>query len=438
MKVVTDRLSNTFICSSDDYFTENPFDHYVYKAYYAGEYVEGPTKEWCFTTGAQKRIVDVTVGGFDSWVMIGHAYFDKAFSLRFIEILQAEYNKPETADKYWEDLFIDHIKEFDMVMRPYAPGIIYEFDSLDELRVFDPYFLENVDSEVFDNIVELLSCSRNDIRDVYPLKQGLTNLSCHFRVGDNEYVYRHPGVGTEALIDRSCEQAAQSIAYDLGLDNTFLYEDKVKGWKVSRFVTNCRQLDPHDENDLQRAMDMIRILHEADVQVDGTFDFHERGKYYESLVEDGQQVDIPGYVENSALIDSLHDAFLQDESKTCLCHNDFFNLNFLISQDGEMSLIDWEYAGMADSSQDYATFVVCCELDEQEADKALGMYLGHTPTDKERRHHYASIAFAGWCWYVWSLYKEMQGEFVGEWLYIYYRYAKKYYVKAAALYGITD
>ena len=36
------------------------------------------------------------------------------------------------------------------------------------------------------------------------------------------------------------------------------------------------------------------------------------------------------------------------------------------------------------------------------------------------------MAFAGWCWYVWSLMKEAEGDVVGEWLYIYYRYAKRY------------
>ncbi|MFC2729385.1 MAG: ATP synthase delta/epsilon chain alpha-helix domain-containing protein, partial [Centipeda sp. (in: firmicutes)] len=30
-------------------------------------------------------------------------------------------------------------------------------------------------------------------------KQGITNLSCHFAVGDAQYVYRHPGIGTEKI-----------------------------------------------------------------------------------------------------------------------------------------------------------------------------------------------------------------------------------------------
>ena len=40
----------------------------------------------------------------------------------------------------------------------------------------------------------------------------------------------------------------------------------------------------------------------------------------------------------------------------------------------------------------------------------------------------------GWCWYVWSLQKESEGDFVGEWLYIYYKYAKKYLPLAISRY----
>ena len=81
---VRGRLGNTYVCSSDDYFTQNPFNAYVFKAYYSAQYAEGPTKEWCMETGAGGRITKVTVGGSNSWYMLGHVYFDRAFSERFV------------------------------------------------------------------------------------------------------------------------------------------------------------------------------------------------------------------------------------------------------------------------------------------------------------------------------------------------------------------
>ena len=107
---VREKLGNTYVCSSDDYFTENPFEPYVYKAYYSAQYAAGGTKEWCITTGAQDRITK-SLSGSTLGTCIGHAYFDRAFSKRFVEILESEYNDPETVDKLWEDLYIDHIKE---------------------------------------------------------------------------------------------------------------------------------------------------------------------------------------------------------------------------------------------------------------------------------------------------------------------------------------
>lgn len=431
---VRERLGNTYVCSSDDYFTKNPFDNYVFKAYYSAQYSEGPTKEWCMTTGTGDRITKVTVGGSDSWYMLGHVYFDRAFSERFVKILEEEYDRPETKDMLWEDLYIEHIKELDMVLRPYPAGVINEFDSLDELRAFDPHFLENVDSEIFDNIVAILGCTKAEIHDVYPLKQGLTNLSCHFATNDGEYVYRHPGIGTELLINRAGEVAAQKVAKQLGIDETFIHEDPERGWKISRFIPNCKNLDPHDPAQVARAMQMARSLHESGVTVETTFDFYQEAKRYESLLLEKGPIDIPGYAEDAADADALEAFVVADGAPKCLNHNDFFMLNFLIDEADKYYLIDWEYSGMSDYANDFGTFCVCCQLSPEEIDAALEAYFGRKPTRAERAHNLAHIALAGWCWYLWSLLKEAEGDFVGEWLYIYYNYGREYLTRALELY----
>ncbi|WP_102337355.1 phosphotransferase [Collinsella provencensis] len=434
LMVVREHLGNTYICSSDDYFSVNPFEPYVYEAYYAAQFAEGHTDEWCLETSARNRIKGVHIGGENSWYMLGHVYFDHAFSERFVRILEDEYPRPETTDKLWEDLFLEHVDELSMVVRKYDAGIINEFDSLDELRGFDPHFIENVDTDIFDNIVNTLGCEKTEIRDVYPLKQGLTNLSCHFRIDSGEYVYRHPGVGTELLIDRQGERAALLVAKELGLDNTFIAQDPEKGWKISHFIPNSKQLDPHDPEQVATAMHMARNLHETTVKVERSFDFYEEAKRYESLLLEKGPIEIPGYWEMAEKVDKLEQYVKADNAPTCLCHNDFFALNFLIDQQGSYYLIDWEYAGMSDYANDFGTFCVCCELSEEEIHNALEAYFGRTPTLEETRHNLAHVQFAGWCWYLWSLFKEAEGDAVGEWLYIYYRYAARYLDSTIALY----
>ena len=101
LMLVRDRLANTYICSSDDYFTENVFERYVYQAYYAAVFFPGETGEYCLKTGPVNRIVGVSVGGKDAFGMLGHAYFDHEFSRAFARVLEAEYDRPETAPKLW-------------------------------------------------------------------------------------------------------------------------------------------------------------------------------------------------------------------------------------------------------------------------------------------------------------------------------------------------
>ncbi len=426
--LVRDRLDNTYVCSSDDYFEKNPFEHYVYEAYYATQYVSGATDEWCVTTGPAGRITDVTVGGSDAWAMLGHAYFDRAFSTGFVPLLDDAVRRPEMVDALWEEVFRAHTDELRMVAHRYPGSGIHEFDTLDQVSSFDPAFIQNVDSGIFDNIVSVLGCEKSQIHGFYPLKQGLTNLSCHFSVGEGpkerEYVYRHPGLGTEKMVDRAAEEAGLRLARDLGLDSTFIHEDQRQGWKISRFVPNARALDPHDPAQLRRAMQMCRRLHESGATLNRSFDFVGEGLEYERLLAERGPIEIPGYSDLKDKVLRLRDLAEKDGFPRCVSHNDFFYLNFLIDERGEYSLIDWEYAGMSDEASDFGTFAVCCELSDAEAEEALRGYFGRTPTARERRHFWSYVVFAGWCWYVWSLEKEAEGDNVGEWLLVYYHYAQ--------------
>ncbi len=53
---VKDQLDNTYICSSDDYFTQNPFEHYVYEVIISNVYVAEKLDEWCLLKRRGGRI----------------------------------------------------------------------------------------------------------------------------------------------------------------------------------------------------------------------------------------------------------------------------------------------------------------------------------------------------------------------------------------------
>ena len=93
---VLPKLGNTYICSSDNYFTENVFEPYVYDAYYAATYFPGPANEWGIKTNRQGLITGINHAPVDMWCMMGHVYFSRAFSETFKKLLVEQYEKGAT------------------------------------------------------------------------------------------------------------------------------------------------------------------------------------------------------------------------------------------------------------------------------------------------------------------------------------------------------
>ena len=162
-------IKNSYICSSDNYFITNPFESDVDESYYAAVYIEGETGEWCILE-EDGWIKDVKVGGQDSWVMLGHVFWSESFSRSFLHILEDEYEWPETADKLWETIYIEHINELPMKIRKYPADFIFEFDTLDELREFDDSYISNTRSEILTKIAGELGVEEKEIRSVKAFK----------------------------------------------------------------------------------------------------------------------------------------------------------------------------------------------------------------------------------------------------------------------------
>ena len=158
-----DYLGNSYVCSADNYFSINPFEREVEDSYYAAEYSEGETSEWCMTENPEGFVDTVEIGGRDAWYMMGHTFWSCDFSNKFLQILAAEYNKQDTAGKLWEKIYIEHLDILKMRIRKYDPDVIYEFDTLDELRKFDESYVINTRSSLIKRIAEELRLSEKDM-----------------------------------------------------------------------------------------------------------------------------------------------------------------------------------------------------------------------------------------------------------------------------------
>lgn len=190
LMLVRHLLNNTYICSADNYFTENPFTPYVYRSYYAALYAEGPTNEYCLTFDQHDLITDVVIGGTDAWYMLGHVYVDHTFGQKFATILTDAFTTDEGKQALWEDVYIQHINELSLYIKKYDTTVIKEFDSLAELQQFDNAYLKDTQSKILTMIAQQLHCSQADIQQIIPIKTQTTTFQ--FEVAENIYSYQHP------------------------------------------------------------------------------------------------------------------------------------------------------------------------------------------------------------------------------------------------------
>lgn len=432
--LVRDRLKNSYICSSDNYFVDNVFEKYVYDSYYSSVFEENETDEYCITVDDDNTISYVTVGGENAWIMLGHVYFSKEFSKRFTDILVKEYDEPGVDSMLWEDIFIRHLGELRMNKREYKKGEILEFDSLDDLRDFDESYKYDSRSQVIKNICSILKCKEADVKNIVPIKKGLTNISFKFLVDGKAYVYRLPGVGTEEIINRESEAFSQGVAKELGLDNTYIYMSPTEGWKICEFIDNCIDFDYRNTQDVEKAMKMVKKLHDACVPSKWEFSIFDEADKLLTLAKQYDYINnFKDIEEITEMISRLYKFTESDNVPKRLCHNDCYDPNFLT--DGEnMYLIDWEYSGNADPASDIGTFICCSDYTLDEAKDVLKIYFGRELTEKEMRHYLGYVAISSYYWFVWAVFKESLGEDIGDYVKIWHDYAVEYGNIALALY----
>lgn len=187
---VLDKLGDTWICSSDNYFTENVFDEHPACSQYSAEYADGETDEYCLTCDTDDNIINVTVGGANAWYMIGHVFFSKGFSDAFKKILIEEYKNEETRQGYWEDVYIRHLKELPLMkIRKFEPGIINEFDSLEDLRTFDKSYIDDTKSVVIKELSKKLNCEQFEILNIRKYREKSYKFSFIFFYDNDEYLF---------------------------------------------------------------------------------------------------------------------------------------------------------------------------------------------------------------------------------------------------------
>lgn len=294
-------------------------------------------------------------------------------------------------------------------------------------------FASTPDSPLFKNMAGVLGCSEEEVHVIEPIRDGNMNLIYKVEVNGALYVYRHPGPGTDSIVDRKSEAISQKVAGDLGIDQTFVYQHPTDGWKISRFVENVRPFDYHNKEHLAKAMEIARTLHGCGVDSGFELDMHQDTLKQIELLDSKWRGYFKDFDEMLEVAERLNVVANEHGAKTVLCHNDFYDTNFLVS-DERIDLIDWEFSGMSDYASDLAVFICCSDYTYEESLEVLHEYFGRDLTDEEMLHCISYLAVISFHWLVWALYQEVVGAST-PFLDIYYKYTQMFEKAALELLG---
>ncbi|MBL6962102.1 MAG: phosphotransferase [Anaerolineales bacterium] len=209
-----------------------------------------------------------------------------------------------------------------------------------------------------------------------PLTGGITNENFRIEVNGGIFVLRIPGADTELLgIVRATECAVSQMAGNIGVGPKVFYVIEPEGYLVTSFIDG--KLPPPKElgqrENIRRVAETVLRVHKMDSIPEKFSPFR--------VVEDGAEiarrfkVDFPDnfgwLIEQMQIAEA---ALLKAPFIPRLCHNDLLNANFL--DDGQIRILDWEYAGMGDPVFDLANFSAHHEFTDEQDRWLLASYFG--------------------------------------------------------------
>lgn len=277
-----------------------------------------------------------------------------------------------------------------------------------------------IDENAFEIISKTLNVKREEITNIEFMKLGMTNTSFTFTCNNKKYIMRIPGKG----INREEEASVYKVIANKGICDDIIYINSQNGYKITEFIENARVCDPSNDEDLKKCMKKLKQFHDMKFKVNHEFDIWKKIEKYQEL-HGGKSV-YDDYEETKKNVLSLKPYIDENIKEIILSHIDPVADNFLITPDGKVRLIDWEYAGMQDPDVDIAMFAIYSMLDREKIDNIINYYFDDKCDIKTRIKIYCYISVCGLLWSNWCEYEGFLEEYK-EYSLAQYNYAKEYY-----------
>lgn len=414
--LVKDDISDTYILPCDVWFEKNPFSTIEDESWYLFGEEQVPGSNWQVKNNEKVRF-NSSKGN----KMIGLAYLNEMQGKNISKLLEKSIEEKQYTS-FWEDV-LENKKNFLLKGKLISDNSHAEINSYEQLLDLDSGST-HLKNDAIEIIEDILKVNKKDIHNIHTLKKGMTNRSFIFTVNNKRYIMRIPGEGTDKLIDRKEEYNVYQRVKKEPYTETILYLNPDSGYKISEFLENTRNSDANNIQDVKKSMSVLRKFHNQNYQVDHTFDLWKQIDFYESLRKTASAY--RDYEEIKDWVLKLKPFIEDNVTKWSLCHIDANYDNFLIDQNNNVFLIDWEYAGMQDPDLDIAMYAIYAGYTKEKIDQLINIYYENKVSENIRYKIYAYVAVGGLLWSNWCEYKQSLGLDFGEYSLAQYRYAKEY------------
>ncbi len=414
--LVKDDISDTYILPCDVWFEKNPFSTIEDESWYLFGEEQVPGSNWQVKNNEKVRF-NSSKGN----KMIGLAYLNEMQGKNISKLLEKSIEEKQCTS-FWEDV-LENKKNFLLKGKLISDNSHAEINSYEQLLDLDSDST-HLKNDAIEIIEDILKVNKKDIHNIHTLKKGMTNRSFIFTVNNKRYIMRIPGKGTDKLIDRREEYDVYQRVKKEPYTETILYLNPDSGYKISEFLENTRNSDANNIQDVKKSMSVLRKFHGKNYHVNHTFDLWKQIDFYENLRKAASAY--RDYEEIKDWVLKLKPFIKDNVTKWSLCHIDANYDNFLIDQNNNVFLIDWEYAGMQDPDLDIAMYAIYAGYTKEKIDQLINIYYENKVSNNLRYKIYAYVAVGGLLWSNWCEYKQSLGLDFGEYSLAQYRYAKEY------------
>ena len=245
---------------------------------------------------------------------------------------------------------------------------------------------------------------------------GLSNKNFKVEIGEEKYVLRVPGYGSEGMVNRISEEENSFKASKIGVNPPIKYFNSATGIKLVEFISGAETLNPgtvQRQENMKQIAEILKTLHSSKVRFNNDFNVFREIQNYEVLLKNVNGIMYEGYGEIRKKVFALEDSLNEYGVSLKPCHNDLVAENFVKSDNGTIYLIDWEYSGMNDPLWEISALFIENKFSLENQEYFLHEYYGGEIPEYTHRKIFIYQILQDILWAIWTCIKEAAGDDFG-------------------------